>query len=174
MLNMCSVNQIHYRGKLGLGCSYCETSRIWKPMVTTSFGPIWSQMVTVILRYRALYYIQYLNNISVSLINFTNSLMQYSRRYRNNTINGLLHILCILVYFTYNQYFEVFCYNQYLAPSNLVKTTISAVVWPPVQIRNCLCAGYAGLRWHLNSTNKTKKIVLSVKFSEMTQTRQKG
>ena len=98
--------------------------------------------------------------------------MQHSRRYRNNTINWLLHILCILVYITYNQYFEVFCYNLYLAPSNLVSTTISAV-WPPVQIRNCLYAGYAGLHWHLNSTNKTKKIVLSVKFSEITQRRQK-
>ena len=85
----------------------------------------------------------------------------------------MLHILCILVYFTYNQYFEASCYNLYLAPSNLVSTTISAV-WPPVQIRNCLYAGYAGLHWHLNSTNKTKKIVLSVKFSEITQTRQKG
>lgn len=99
--------------------------------------------------------------------------MQHSWRYLNNIINWLLHILCILVYFTYNQYFEVFCYNLYLAPSNLVSTTIRAV-WPPVQIRNCLYAGYAGLHWHLNSTNKTKKIVLSVKFSEITQTRQKG
>ena len=98
--------------------------------------------------------------------------MQHIRRYLNNTINWLLHILCILVYFTYNQYFEVFCYNLYLAPSNLVSTTIRAV-WPPVQIRNCLYAGYAGLHWHLNSTNKTKKIVLSVKFSEITQRRQK-